>query len=280
MIDRLIAFALTQRVFVLVLVAALVGFGAYALADLPIEAFPDVQDVQVRVISATWRDLRQMINIILWLVRTGCQWRNLPEEWPDWQAVYYYFDQWKQDGTFEQINAALNQLDRKRVGKDSHPSALCIDAQSVKLNPMICEYRGMDVNKRVNGRKREFVVDTDGRLWVVDVHAANEAEGPAAVALIGTVLWRAGERLEKVYGDQAYNGVFAHALGEWSIDFEKASRPESARGFVPVAKRWVVERSIAWTNFFRRIVKDYEYTLSSSVSWMYLANIQIMLQRI
>ena len=98
------------------------------------------------------------------------------------------------------------------------------------------------------GRKREFVVDTDGRLWVVAVHAAHEAEGPAAVPLIGTVLWRTGERLEKVYGHQAYNGVFAKALAEWSIDFEKASRPESARGFVAVAKRWVVERSIAWTN--------------------------------
>ncbi|WP_342664395.1 hypothetical protein [Spirosoma luteum] len=113
---------------------------------------------------------------------------------------------------------------------------------------MICDYRGLDVNKRVNGRKREFVVDTDGRLWVVDVHGTNEAEGPAAVPLVSTILWRAGERLEKVYGDQAYNGVFAQALAAWSIDFEKASRPESARGFVPVAKRWVVERSIAWTN--------------------------------
>jgi transposase len=77
-----------------------------------------------------------------------------------------------------------------------------------------------------------------------------------------------------------YNGVFARSLADWSIDFEKASRPESARGFVPVAKRWVVERSIDWTNFFRRIIKYYEYTISSSVSWLYLANIQIMLQRI
>ena len=113
---------------------------------------------------------------------------------------------------------------------------------------MIGEYRGMDTNKRVNGRKREFVVDTQGRLWVVAVHAANQAEGPAAISLISDILWRVGERLEKVYGDQAYNGVFAQALADWSIDFEKASRPESARGFVPIAKRWVVERSIAWTN--------------------------------
>lgn len=200
-----------------------------------------------------------------------CQWRNLPKEWPNWQAVYYYFDQSKQDGTFERVNAGLNQLDRKQVGKNAYPSVLGLDAQGVKLHPMICEYQGLDTNKRVNGRKREFVVDTDGRLWVVDVHGANEAEGPAAVALISTVLWRAGERLQKVYGDQVYNGVFARSLAEWSVDFEKAARPESARGFVPVAKRWVIEPvrrcgSIAWTNFFPvrrcgRIVKNYEYML-------------------
>lgn len=145
---------------------------------------------------------------------------------------------------------------------------------------MICEYRGLDTHKRVNGRKRQLVVDTQGRLWAADVHAAHQADGPAAVPLIGTILWAAGERLEKVYGDQAYNGVFAQALAGWSIDFEKASRPETARSFVPVAKRWVVERSIAWTNWFRRLVKDYEYTVSSSVNWLYLANIQLMLQRI
>lgn len=225
-------------------------------------------------------DLRQMMNSILWLLRTGCQWRNLPKQWPNWQSVYYYFGQWKQDGTFERINLALNQLDRKRVGQEAYPSVLAIDTQSVKLSPMICEYRGTDANKRVNGRKRQLVVDTQGRLWVAAVHAANQADGPAAISLISDVLWRAGERLEKIYGDQSYNGVFAKALAEWSIDFEKASRPESAQGFVPVAKRWVVERTIAWTNYFRRIVKDYEYTLSSSVNWLYLANIQLMLQRI
>ncbi|WP_223860879.1 IS5 family transposase [Spirosoma validum] len=226
-----------------------------------------------------------MINIILWLLRTGCQWRNLPKEWPNWQAVYYYFDQWKQDGTFERINWALNQLDRKRVEKQDYPSVLCIDSQSVKLNSMIYEYRGTDANKRVNGRKRQLVVDTQGRLWLATVHAANQADGPAAVSLIDDILWRVGERLEKVYGDQSYNGVFANALRSGRLiapatRFEKASRPESAQGFVPVAKRWVVERTISWTNYFRRIVKDYEYTLLSSVNWLYLANIQLMLQRI
>ena len=230
-------------------------------------------------------ELRQVMNAILWLLRTGCQWRNLPDEWPNWQAVYYYFQQWKTNGTFERINITLNQLDRQREGRDPNPSALCIDSQSrsadaVKLAPFICEFRGIDANKRVNGRKRQFVVDTQRRLWAADVHAANKGEGPAAVEVIGAILWGAGERLEKIYGDQAYNGVFRKALANWSIDFEKASRSESEKGFVPVAKRWVVERSVGWTNFFRRLVKDYEYTLSSAINWLYLANIQIMLQRI
>ena len=224
-------------------------------------------------------DLCDVMNAILWLLRTGCQWRNLPAEFPHWQAVYYYFDRWKTDGTLERINRELNQLDRKREKREAYPSVFCIDSQSVKLAPMICEYRGLDAHKKVNGRKREFLVDTGGRLWAAHVHAANEADGPAALPLVSDILWY-GDRVEKVFGDQAYGGVFAKELAKWGIDFERASRPESAKGFVPVAKRWVVERSIAWTNFFLRIVKDYEYTLSSSVGWLLLANIQIMLQRI
>jgi transposase len=96
---------------------------------------------------------------------------------------------------------------------------------------------------------------------------------------VSDILWY-GERVEKVFGDQAYSGVFADELAKWEIDFERGAVPESTRGFVPVAKRWVVERTIGWSNFFRRIVKDYEYTLSSSVAWLMLANTQIMLQRI
>ena len=156
---------------------------------------------------------------------------------------------------------------------------------------MICEYRGMDVNKRVKGRKRDLVVDTDGRLWVVDVHAANEAEGPAAVPLISTILWRAGERVEKVYGDQSYNGVFAQALAEWSIDFLRRFLVlNRLRDLYQLPGGGSLNRSAGAgrlpgriaraTPFLPRIVKDYEYTLSSSLSWLYLANIQIMLQRI
>ena len=229
-------------------------------------------------------DLRDVMNAILWLLRTGCQWRNLPDEHPHWQAVYYYFDRWKTDGTFEQIYRELNQTDRKQEEREAFPSAFCVDSQSVKLAPMICEYRGLDPHKKVNGRKRQLLVDTGGRLWAAHVHAANDADGPAYLPLVSDILWY-GERVEIVFGDGSYGGVFAKELARWGIDFERASRPESAQGFVPVAKRWVVERTIAWTNFFRRIVKDYEYTLlplrrPGSVGWLLLANIQLMLQRI
>lgn len=113
------------------------------------------------------------------------------------RAAPYYFDQWKRAGLFEQINTRLNQLDRQQQGRDLSPSVLCIDSQSVKLLPMSGEYRGMDAHKRVNGRKRTFVVDTQGRLWLADVDAANRADGSLAVPLVSSILWRCGERLEK-----------------------------------------------------------------------------------
>ncbi|OIN57393.1 IS5 family transposase [Arsenicibacter rosenii] len=224
-------------------------------------------------------DLRQVMNAILWLLRTGSQWRNLPCQFPNWQAVYYYFHRWKTDGTIERINRALNQPDRQAEGRQALPSVCCIDSQSVKLAPMIWAYRGLDAHKKVNGRKRQLLVDTGGRLWAAHVHAANQADGQAALPLVSDLLWY-GDRVEKVVGDRAYAGIFAKEPDRWGIGFEGASRPESALGLVPVAQRWVVERSIAWTGFFRRIVKDYEYTVSSSANWLYLANIQIMLQRI
>jgi len=219
------------------------------------------------------------MDALLYVVRTGCQWRNLPECFPKWQSVYWYFSRWKKQNIFAEINCLLNRVDRKRENKDENPSSFCIDSQSVKLSPMIFENRGTDANKKVNGRKRQLLVDTGGRIWFAHVHAGNDHDGPAALYLSADILCQ-NQRLQKIYGDQAYNGVFARKMKEFGIEFEKAFRPESTRGFVPVAKRWVVERTIAWTNFFRRIVKDYEYTVSSSVAWILLANIQLMLQRI
>lgn len=224
-------------------------------------------------------ELRDVMDAILYILRTGCQWRNLPDCYPHWQAVFWYFSKWKKSNILLNINNALNKSDRKNQGRDEHPSIFSIDSQSVKLSPMICENRGLDANKKVNGRKRQLLVDSGGRLWFARVHAANIHDGAAALGFMPDIICQ-NERLVKIYGDQAYAGVFAAEIEKHKIKFEKAAKPESTKGFVPVAKRWVVERTIAWSNFFRRTVKDYEYTVSSSVGWLYLANIQIMLQRI
>ena len=230
--------------------------------------------------------LRGVLDSILWVLRTGIQWRNIPEKHGAWDAIYYYFDKWKSDGTFEKVNLYLNTLDRKRVGRLATPSLLCVDSQSVKLAPMIFEDRGLDGGKLVNGRKRQILVDVEGRLYSCHVHAANLSDAHGGQRCLND-LSSIDERLEKILGDTSYNGIFADSVKEKGFIFEKSVRlgtPEnkekSPKIFVPEPKRWVVERTFAWTNFFRRIVKDYEHTITSSATWFILVNITLMLQRI
>jgi len=234
--------------------------------------------------------LRNILNALLYIVRTGCQWRNLPKENPKWTAVYYYFDKWITDGTFEKINLRLNSIDRVNELRKANPSLVCVDSQSVKLNPMLEKDRGIDGNKRVNGRKRQYLVDSGGRLCAVVVHAANIADAKGALSLLDK-LDNITERLEKFLGDTSYNGIFAEAVEKKGFKYEKSARiggnadltleqPKSGKKFIIEAKRWVVERSFSWTNFFRRNTKDYERKVESSESWLILANSTIMFQRI
>ena len=224
-------------------------------------------------------NLRAVMNALLYMVRVGCQWRNLPANFPKWRAVNYYFECWKKDRTLVRMNDQRNKMDRIQCDRFATPSLMCVDSQSVKLSPLIYEDRGIDNNKKVNGRKRQLLVDTGGRIWRVLVHAANRHDGPGGSPMLDDIS-TFDIRLEKILGDDAYIGVFAKKAQEKGLIFERASRPESVKGFVPIAKRWVVERTIAWTNFFRRVVKDYEYTIQSSENWMILANRTIMLQRL
>ena len=165
-------------------------------------------------------DLRTVMNALLYMVRAGCQWRNLPQNFPPWRAVNYYFEQWKVDGRLGFINDRLNQVDRLLEDRAAFPSLMCIDSQSVKLSPMIFEDRGIDANKKVNGRKRQLLVDTGGRIWRVYVHAAHQHDGPS-----GSLLFEDSSsfdhRLEKILGDDAYRGVFAQKVAEKGFVFEK-----------------------------------------------------------
>lgn len=248
--------------------------------------FSELTDIQWDAISPFFDlkrkravKLRAVMNALLYMVRTGCQWRNLPSNFPKWRAVNYYFERWKKDDTLVRLNEELNKLDRIQENRFATPSLMCIDSQSVKLSPLIFEERGIDSNKKINGRKRQVLVDTGGRIWRVVVHAANKHDGSGGSPLLSDIS-TFDQRLKKILGDDAYTGVFAKTAKEKGLVFERASRPESVKGFVPIAKRWVVERTIAWTNFFRRVVKDYEYTIQSSATWVILANTTIVLQRL
>jgi transposase len=223
-------------------------------------------------------NLRRVVEAIFYVCRSGCQWRNLPAEYPAWTAVYYYFYRWQRTGLWQQLNTLVNALDRLAQQRDACPSLVCVDSQSVRLAPRIHEHRGTDGGKHVNGRKRQLLVDTGGRIWAAHVHAANHHDGAAALALLPHRPWWGG-RLHAVVTDNGYRGRFAEHLFTLGLRHELASKPPSARGFVPVAKRWVVERTFAWLTGFRRLAIDYEYTPASHVAWLLVANITFCLNR-
>lgn len=226
-------------------------------------------------------DLRAVVNAILWLLRIGGQWRNLPEYFPPWCSVYYYFCKWKKDGTLQRINEGLNKKERKRQGKEETPSLLNIDSQSIKAAPFINQDRGIDGNKRINGRKRHIVTDTLGLVWGVVVHAANLTDGTQAERVVEPIIGYL-HRLEKILADAAYKKQFKDWVMEQMIgvDLEISSAPPSPKGFVPIKWRWMVEQTFGRFNFFRRLDKDHEKTVHSSEAWILWQNCQTILYRL
>lgn len=226
-------------------------------------------------------NLRDIVDAILWYLRVGGQWRNLPPDHPPYASVYYYFRGWKADGTLEKLNAHLNRRERKRIGKEETPSMLSIDTQSVKAAPFINEERGIDGNKRINGRKRHVMTDTLGLVWGVVVHAAHLADGSVAERVVAPLQGYL-HRMKKVLADAAYKHTFmdwveANLLG---VELEISSRPPTEKGFVPIRWRWVTERTFGTFNFFRRLDKDHEKTTKSAEAWVLWQNCQLILNRL
>lgn len=255
-----------------------------------VECFQPLTDSQWQVMEPllpTQRkrrhSLRQILDAMLYICRTGCQRRNLPTCFPPWPAVYYYFARWRAAGTFERLSQASNRADRLAQGRLPTPSLALVDAQSVKLAPRLGQQRGLDAHKRVNGRKRQVLCDTGGRIWRVVVHAANGHDSRGAQPLLPDQrqlrpAW--ASRLRSVLTDKAYQGRFVRQVQALGWQHHVASRPPTAgRGFVPVAKRWVVERTFAWLNYFRRVVMDYERQPASHAAWLFVANLTISLRR-
>ncbi|MGS2640874.1 IS5 family transposase [Streptosporangium sp. LJ11] len=201
---------------------------------------------------------REIVNAILYVVRSGCPWRYLPADLPPWQTVYWYFTRWEAAGVTEKLLAALRTKARVQQGRNPEPSAGIIDSQSVRgADTVAGDSRGYDAGKKVNGRKRFIVTDMCGLLIAVAVMAASRQDRDGAkTVLLGTYL---ATPIRYVFADQGFTG----RLVDWAHDILKTTveivrKPAEQRGFAVHPRRWVVERTLAWLTACRRLARDYE----------------------
>jgi len=226
-------------------------------------------------------DMRDVVNAIFYILRTGCQWRFLPKDFPPKSTVWRYFKQWRDEGTMECIHDTLRTKVRTAEKPYSPRTTASVDSQSVDTTSG-GEERGRDNAKNVNGRKRHIVIDSMGLLLAVLVTAANVDDGQAAQDLFPRLEGQPTSKIRRMFADNKYHNFNLYEWVEENADWKLSivRRPEGQKGWVTLPIRWTVERTFAWFGNYRRLSKDRERTVKSSEAFVRLSMIHLMLNRL
>jgi len=225
---------------------------------------------------------RSIVNAILYIVRAGCAWRLLPNDFAPWQTVYGYFRKWRKAGIWKLIHDELRTAVRRKVGKKPSPTAAIMDSQSVKIADQAGE-RGYDAGKKITGRKRHILVDTLGMVLGIMITSADVQDRDGARSLLSSVVHMFG-RLQVIWADAGYLGELIAWVKQLrpfgKLRLEVVKRPEQRKGFHVVRKRWIVERTLGWFMKCRRLVRDYEQKMENSECMIQICMIGLMLRRL
>ncbi|HEY2068490.1 MAG TPA: IS5 family transposase [Rhizomicrobium sp.] len=228
-------------------------------------------------------DLRRVLDAILYLLKNGCMWANLPHDFPPTGTVYWYFKQWRDEGVIKRIQQRLVMRIRMKEGKRRFPTIAILDSQSVKTGKTVRAEKGYDGGKHVKGRKRHIAVDVLGLPLALAVTSANTHDKVGGKKVIERVKRWIPKGVKKVYADGGYMGAPFRKLVKTTLGATlsiKKGIGKKFKGFKPIAKRWVVERTFAWLGDYRRLDKDQERLTRNSLAMIRMALVSMMLRRL